>query len=138
MGSQAPMPLVTCSHSRRRYRHGMRRFLLLAAVLSMGIKANSPACLECHGKTTPAMEKQHPYAVDYEAARAKGKVPLRPSTDASGFGGTVAADLLLEGKVECVSCHIPHEEEATTLHRLRVLKSEPTEAKLCLACHQME
>lgn len=132
------MPLVTCAPGWGRYRHSVRRFLLLAAVLSMGVKANSPACLECHGKTTPAMEKQHPYAVDYEAARTKGKVPLRRSTDASGFGGTVAADLLLEGKVECTSCHIPHEEETTTLHRLRVLKSETSEAKLCLACHRME
>lgn len=132
------MRVVTVFRKGGLYGHGMRRFLLVAAILSMGVKANSPACLECHGKTTPAMEIQHPYAVDYEAARTKGKTPLRSSTDASGFGGTVAADLLLEGRVECISCHIPHEEEATTTHRLRVLKSQTSVAKLCLACHQME
>lgn len=108
-----------------------------AVVLLAVVAPNSGTCLECHGKTTPGMDRQHPYAVDYEASRTKGHLPLRPPSDASGFGGTVAADLLVEGRVECASCHFPHEEEATTRHRLRVLKSDPSETKLCLACHDV-
>jgi nitrate/TMAO reductase-like tetraheme cytochrome c subunit len=117
----------------------MRRCIvsIVAVVLLAGVAPSSSTCLECHGKTTPGMERQHPYAVDYEVSRAKGRLPLRSPSDASGFGGTVAADLLVGGKVECASCHIPHEEEATTLHRLRVLKTDTSETKLCLACHDV-
>jgi hypothetical protein len=82
-------------------------------------------CLGCHdgsySKITPTsprrfgtgdMARTHPVSFTYDSALA-AKVPggtLRDPTIAmSGFGGTVAQDLLdIKNKVQCTSCHDVH------------------------------
>jgi len=41
--------------------------------------------------------------------------------------------LLVNGRVECVSCHMTHEEATELRFRLRM-----TENDLCLSCHAVE
>lgn len=73
-------------------------------------------CNQCHADRTTAGD--HPVGVVYDTARADLKRPA-------------PRDLLVDGKVECTSCHVPHEEESAFPHRLR---SETTTA-LCNSCH---
>ena len=96
---------------------------------------DSDFCLQCHGTSTaPEVRKEtsHAYAVDYDSAQRRRRV-LRPSTEPSGLGGTIRSDLLVKGKVECVSCHVRHEEWTAAKYRLRT----DTVTALCIICHDL-
>ena len=57
-----------------------------------------------------------------------------PDNDPSGLGGTIAQDLLFNGKLECASCHDVHDtaDLGNTGHLL-VLSNAGS--ALCLTCH---
>ena len=121
----------------------MHRLLIAFLALTMLGAAEAPppphdrsdACLKCHdGTKANRMESSHPYALDYSAAAAKSQPKLHPPQSPSGFGSTIARDLLVEGNVECSTCHVPHEEETKNPFRMR----SRDVVKLCTACHVME
>jgi len=116
----------------------------------------SKACLSCHdgtvaldsfagsvGTTTmtgPAnlgtnLSNDHPVSFAYNNALAIADGELHPpTTQASGLGGSIAADMLFgtgNTQVECASCHDVH--NAANLQFL-LLKSNAGSA-LCLTCH---
>lgn len=96
----------------------------------------SDACLGCHdGTSARAMhvEGNHPVGVDYERLAVQRAASLRPSSSPSGLGGTIAEDLLINGRVECSSCHDPHAAHGSGTTRLRVSNQG---SRLCLTCHE--
>ena len=116
----------------------------------------SKLCLSCHDGTVnldafggvavtgttpisgPALfsndlSNDHPISFTYDAALATADLGLwDPTTQTSGLGGTINADMLFSGKVECASCHDVH-NSANQLNLL--VKSNGTSA-LCLTCHK--
>jgi len=115
---------------------------------------SSKLCLSCHdgvtavdnfGGTTTGTEvltgstnigtdlsDDHPISFTYDATLASADGSLKdPSTEVSGLGSTVDADMLFSGKIQCASCHDVHNGAGVT-HLL--LKSNAGSA-LCLTCH---
>ena len=105
--------------------------LALATLLPL-VPVTSETCIGCHRDAATAA---HPYSVRY-VARRDGESQIRPSSMPSGFGGTIAADFLVNGRVECATCHATHEQETDSKFRLRVSGDNPT--PLCEACHVLE
>ena len=116
----------------------------------------SKACLSCHDGTVALdsfggstgqnfiggnanfgtdLSNDHPVSFAYTNALATADGGLHaPTTQASGLGGTIAADMLFGAgntQVECASCHDVH--NAANLAFL-LLKSNAGSA-LCLTCH---
>jgi predicted CXXCH cytochrome family protein len=77
----------------------------------------------------------HPVSFTYDATLATNDHKIwDPSTTASGVhGGTIDADMLEYGKVQCISCHDPH-NGAGVNHLL--IKSNVGSA-LCFTCHKL-
>ena len=93
--------------------------------------ASSKLCLSCHDGTV-ALENfgqtsngthfitgttligtnlgdDHPVSFTYDAALATADGGLfDPTTTPSGLGGTINADMLFDGKMQCASCHDVH------------------------------
>lgn len=125
----------------------MNAALLLFLIAAVAGESPSKACLACHRtEVVEAIDEHdgHPIAVEYNMVRAFAAGKLKPAQSPSGFGSTIARDLLVEGRVECVSCHVAHSEETTQPHRLRLPGREQADAektnpaKLCLACHELQ
>ena len=73
----------------------------------------------------------HPVSFTYDAALAASVKTLKdPVLAPSGLGGTIAQDLLRTGKLQCVSCHNPHNNTNGKF----LVKSNVGSA-LCLTCH---
>ena len=72
----------------------------------------------------------HVVEVDYAGLRAQNLDSFRAPNAPSGFGGTVAADMLVNGKVECQTCHLDHSTETNARYRLRAQI-----LPLCKSCH---
>jgi hypothetical protein len=113
----------------------------------------SKLCLGCHDGSysffathpdstakfgTGDLETSHPISFTYDSALAAADGELKdPSTEQSGFGGTIAEDLLDDqSKVQCVSCHDPH-VGAPGIAYLRVDVGEEgaSDQVLCRTCH---
>lgn len=115
---------------------------------------SSKLCLSCHDGTvalenfskkttgtnkitgisnlTTNMKDDHPLSFTYDAALASlDKFIYNPSTAQSGLGGTIAADLLINNKLQCYSCHDVHNGSGEN-HLLRMSNAG---SKLCLKCH---
>ncbi|WP_200762549.1 cytochrome c3 family protein [Nitrosophilus alvini] len=95
-------------------------------------------------KTMPAgvtqigtdLTNDHPVSITY----VEGAASLKPTTTAvTGWSGaSTIADLLRNGKVECVSCHDPHLGESDTFLRRNagtVGEASNKGSKVCLTCH---
>lgn len=97
---------------------------------------STETCYSCHSDT---QRDSHPVGTLYDQARITGSSDLVPSTSPSPFGSTVAKDLLVEGRVECVSCHFTHAEETSVRYRLRIPDNAPQRGytALCVSCHDM-
>ena len=54
-----------------------------------------------------------------------------PSSQNSGLGGTIAADLLFAGQLECASCHDVHNGSGVA----KLLRKSNAGSALCLTCH---
>jgi hypothetical protein len=112
----------------------------------------SRMCLGCHDGSyqfvDPAgtrifragdLARSHPVSFTYNAAlagRAPGGTLRDPAAEPSGFGGTIAGDLLDgQGKLQCDSCHDIH-SGGLTPNMLRwniAVSSEAT--RMCRTCH---
>jgi predicted CXXCH cytochrome family protein len=75
------------------------------------IAVKSDACLPCHADS--AGSGNHPVGVALTR-------PAKPA----------ARELLVDGKVECTTCHVAHDEPTEGRYRLRA-----AETTLCVACH---
>ncbi|MDD5157382.1 MAG: cytochrome c3 family protein [Sulfurimonas sp.] len=111
--------------------------------------ALSLACINCHDGNTAneapislsnshssaenrcyTIIKNHPVLLKYP----NGKKDLRSlweSLPGKWIGATVINDLLRDGKIVCVSCHIPHHTRKTGY--LRTLNKD---SSLCFGCHK--
>ncbi len=73
----------------------------------------------------------HPISFLYNAALATADGGLfDPSTANSGLGGTISADMLFAGRMECASCHDVHDNINGMFLRINNAGSA-----LCLTCH---
>ena len=84
--------------------------LIPMAIMAL-IAAKSDACLSCHGDASGY--GNHPVGVSLSG-------PAKPA----------ANELLVDGKVECATCHVAHDEPAQFRYRLRAAATT-----LCVACH---
>jgi predicted CXXCH cytochrome family protein len=115
---------------------------------------SSKMCLSCHdgtvaldnfgGTTTgtkfntggknlgTSLTDDHPVSFDYTTALAASDGELAdPSTATSGLGGTIDADMLVAGRLQCSSCHDVH--NASGLQSLLVKSNSGS--GLCITCH---
>ena len=76
------------------------------------------ACFTCHPDTA---RDSHPVGIVYRSSEM-----VLPATK-------VPKDLLVDGRVECESCHFTHAEETANPFRLR----RADETKLCESCHDV-
>ncbi|MBI5095243.1 MAG: cytochrome C [Candidatus Hydrogenedentes bacterium] len=130
---------------------------------------SSKLCLSCHdgtiavdsfaGKTGTRfadfgnfgtdLSRHHPISFAYDSALASEDGKLHnPATKDSGLGGTIETDLLVDGQLECTSCHDVHVSRHSagcagchagsghpfTTRSLSLRKSNAGSA-LCLTCH---
>jgi predicted CXXCH cytochrome family protein len=116
--------------------------------------ASSKLCLSCHDGVTAVdnfggetagtefitgarnidvdLSDDHPVSFTYNTALATADGGLKdPATDPSGLGGTINADMLIGGKMQCASCHDVH-NTAGEAHLLRLSNAS---SALCLTCH---
>jgi predicted CXXCH cytochrome family protein len=78
-----------------------------------------------------ALNNDHPISFVYDAALATADGGLyNPATALSGLGGTINADMLFTGRMECASCHDVHDD----IHGM-FLRVDNTGSALCLTCH---
>ncbi|MCF6222176.1 MAG: hypothetical protein L3J34_00480 [Flavobacteriaceae bacterium] len=78
------------------------------------------------------LSNDHPISFTYDAALATSDGGLYdPTTTNSGVGGTIDADFLLAGQLQCSSCHDVH-NGAGLPNLLRVTNAG---SALCLTCH---
>lgn len=77
------------------------------------------------------LSDDHPVSFVYNAALATADGGLfDPTTTSSGLGGTIDADMLFSTKVQCASCHDPHDGTNAPF----LIKSNAASG-LCLTCH---
>lgn len=77
----------------------------------------------------------HPVAFEYSRTLSLEKSYLNdPYSMPSGLGGTVAEDLLVEGRIECVSCHNIMFKEGEMGEYATLIKNN-RRSSLCLTCH---
>ena len=110
---------------------------------------SSKLCLSCHDGTLSMehlnlpnlsttqvigtnLESSHPVSFKYDSYLAIRDGELNdPNSAPSGFGGTINSDLLVDGNLECISCHDIH-----GFNRNRnLLVMSNYRSKLCLTCH---
>ena len=129
------------------------------AISALGLHINprtlrSSFCLSCHdgvsareGHTstnvgnpknvnpTSFLNFNHPVAFKFTKELALSKHYLNdPYTTPSGLGGTIAQDLLVEGRIECISCHnILFNPK--NLKKFETLNISNVNSGLCLTCH---
>jgi len=102
----------------------------------VSLDRDSTKCLSCHGKTSSFdTADHHPVGIDYRRVTPGFKSPasLDPAIG------------LINGKIECATCHIPYEESNhRTLAEKRsalpaiadpLLTMDNRKSQLCLACH---
>lgn len=89
-------------------------------------------CLSCHDGTMAHEIRfgRHHTGVSYELARTTGRANLRPSSSKSGLGRTIAADMLVDGRVQCASCHIDARFAGESS-----LRVSARNGRLCVTCH---
>ncbi len=116
----------------------------------MGQPSNSSKmCLSCHDGTVATddqggkgmsqssilgtnLSRNHPISFTYDIMLAyKDKGLHDPTSAASGLGSTISKDMLVNGKLECISCHDAHAMRGT---KNLLLKSN-YRSRLCLTCH---
>jgi predicted CXXCH cytochrome family protein len=110
---------------------------------------SSKLCLSCHDGilamediSIPALNSNqiigtnlrgsHPVSFKYDTQLAVQDAGLiDPESSPSGLGGTIHSDMLINGNLECISCH--------DIHGIRGVKNylvkSNNRSKLCLTCH---
>lgn len=85
-----------------------------------------------NGITNNNLSNDHPVGFEYAASHSdvvKGKLK-NPDVQQSGLGGTIAEKMLFNQKMECPSCHNPHDPT-----RAPFLKKSNVNSNLCITCH---
>lgn len=100
----------------------------------------SAECLICHDGTLasiipgvsalPHMPGDHPVSVFYDPVHNE-RAALHDSHEPSGLGRSIDEDLLVDGRVECVSCHTRH-DKGKQPSPMRITMEG---SRLCLTCH---
>ena len=128
--------------------------LLLTKLNGNALYLRSSFCLSCHDgvsaieghtstnvgnlenvETSTFFSFNHPVAFEFTRSLALSKSYLNdPYNTPSGLGGTVADDLLVEGRIEYVTCHDilfnrKHKE------KYEILYKSNNGSALCLTCH---
>ncbi len=112
---------------------GMRDTAMTASVTSRqgGLPDGlSKLCLSCHnGIVAPDVYSLHHFvSLEYDLT----KTELRdPDLTQFGVSGPIS-EILYDGKIQCPSCHDPHNEEAVA--NTKLLRVEKT--KICITCHK--
>lgn len=104
----------------------------------------SLVCLSCHDGTVSGsvhaerrslghdLSDDHPIGFVYDASLAAEDGGLHdPGISPSGLGGSIAQDLLVNGRLECTSCHDPHQSTGERPY----LRMSNLGSGLCLTCH---
>lgn len=80
------------------------------------------------------MKDNHPisFVYDQNLVDTNFEQNLEPTTKASGLGGTIDDDMLVNTRVECVSCHDVHNPDIIPF-LLKTLDA----SELCITCHIM-
>jgi hypothetical protein len=121
----------------------------------------SKICFTCHdgsvadfhhnadfeeGMGGSSVTKDHPVSVAYKFDSLKRKGLFNPEITMSGLGGTIAQDMLINGRVECTSCHDPHFSmlevackscPSPRVNHMSSLLIENKRSALCLICHKL-
>lgn len=110
---------------------------------------SSKLCLSCHDGTLASdnsnthklnstqnfgndLRKSHPISFKYDSYLALKDAGLfDPTSSPSGLGGSIHDDLLIDGNLECISCHDIHGINGIKSH---LVKSN-NKSRLCLTCH---
>jgi predicted CXXCH cytochrome family protein len=80
----------------------------------------------------PDLSRDHPVGFVYDSSLAATDGGLRdPANAPSGLGGTIAEDLLVDGRMECSSCHDVHNRSGQP----SLLVKSNARSALCLTCH---
>ncbi len=101
--------------------------------------SSSKLCMSCHDDVIAigvshqetlkiSLKASHPISVEY--IEAKQGLKNKNSKIYNWNNASVVKDILVNDKIECVSCHSPHSKSYT-----HYLRSENTGSKLCLGCH---
>ena len=78
------------------------------------------------------LSNDHPISFAYDSTLASSDGELHdPSTASTTLGGTIDADLLFSGQLECASCHDVHDAAGNAF----LLKIDNAGSALCLTCH---
>ncbi len=78
------------------------------------------------------MRNDHPLSFTYDATLASAdKYIYNPTLQASGLGGTITTDLLINNKLQCYSCHDVHNGSGVN----HLLRTSNAGSALCLTCH---
>lgn len=78
------------------------------------------------------LRNDHPVSITYNTALATADGELHnPSLRTTALGGTIAADMLFNGKLECASCHDVHNAQ----NNEGLLLVDNAGSALCLTCH---
>ncbi len=102
------------------------------ALDNFGGKTNGTAFLTGDEKLGTDLSNDHPVSITYDAALATADGGLHdPTTDLSGLGGTIAADMLEANKLQCSSCHDVHNGSGIS----KLLVKSNAGSALCLTCH---
>jgi hypothetical protein len=114
--------------------------LILQIAIAPPAPYTSDECLACHDGSSSvavAYDRSHAWSVDYVGAWQARKASLRNPSGQSGLGSTIENDMLFHGRVECTSCHLPHDvdigDSPEPLARFRLRTSDMK--SLCIACH---
>jgi predicted CXXCH cytochrome family protein len=108
------------------------------------------ACLSCHDGTIALeasgsmprissaskvgldLRNSHPVGFVYDSFLATKDGGLHdPATTDSGLGGTIEEDMLINGRMECSSCHDAHDRSGQP----NMLIKSNARSALCLTCH---
>ena len=78
------------------------------------------------------LNDDHPISFTYDVALANSDGGLHdPTTTNSGLGGTIADDMLIDGQIQCASCHDVHNGSGVD----KLLRKSNDASALCLTCH---
>ena len=90
---------------------------LIALTLGPADPVRSEECISCHAVGAAS----HRVGFVYTPRRGLRNAP---------------PELLVDGRVECTTCHVSHDSETSARFRLRVSMDQQVE--LCTACHDLD
>lgn len=103
----------------------------VTAVNNFGGSGATDQLITGNANLTTDLRDDHPVSFVYDAALAVADGELKDPSENSGMGSTIAADMLIGGKLQCASCHDVHNSSGINY----LLKKSNAASALCLTCH---